>query len=211
MSYFSGLGASTTTFDVVSNSGANDVVSNNGVDDVVATRDVPIFTGTTEVKFLARDGDTGKLSFATISNTNFKDWTTENFISFAETGYDFEDDLTIYKHGIYITTYFDRTETGFSGNETDGYDPTDPSSCLLKSFWDLRTNFSSSQEAYRLLVPVIVDTGNLSSFDYPYSSVITRNRIRGKGRNLKLRFESTTGKDFQLQGYEVINAKNQGL
>ena len=211
MSYFSGLGASTTTFDVVSNSGANDVVSNNGVDDVVATRDVPIFTGTTEVKFLARDGDTGKLSFATISNTNFKDWTTENFISFAETGYDFEDDLTTYKHGVYITTYFDRTETGFSGNETDGYDPTNSSSCLLKAFWDLKTASSSSQEAYRLLVPVIVDTGNLSKFDYPYSSVITRNRIRGKGRNLKLRFESTTGKDFQLQGYEVINAKNQGL
>jgi hypothetical protein len=185
-------------------------VTANSVD-VTVTQDVAVTTGTTEIKFLVRDGDTGSLSFAAITNTDFLDWSTEDFLSFAEAAYDFEDDLTTHKHGVYVTTYFDRTESGFTGNETDGYDPTNPSSCLLKAFWDLKTNPSSSQQVYRLLVPIVVDTGDLTTFDYPYSSVVTRNRIRGKGRNLKLRFESTTGKDFQLQGYEVINAKNRGL
>ena len=58
---------------------------------------------------------------------------------------------------------------------------------------------------------MVVNTGDLTEFNYPYESVISRNRIRGRGRNLKLRFESTLGNDFRLQGYEVINAKNQAL
>jgi len=211
MSYFSGLGTTTQLKDVVDNSGADDVLDNAGVDDVVSTVSVPTALGDTEIKFLVRDGDTGKLSFATISNTSFKDWATEDYLSFAEASYDFEDDFTTDKHGIYVTTYFNLTETGFTGDETNGYDVTNPSSCLLQAFWDLKTAFSSSQEVYRFLIPIVVDTGDLTSFAYPYSSVITRNRIRGRGRNLKLRFESTTGKDFQLQGYEVVNAKNQGL
>lgn len=211
MSYFSGLGSTTETLNVTSNNGINNVVTNSGIDNVVVTQPVFIATGTTDIKFLVRDGDTGKLSFATITSSTFLDWTTEDFLSFAEAAYDFEDDMTTYKHGVYITTYFNRTESGFTGNETAGYNPINPSSCLLRAFWDLRIASSSTQEAYRLLVPVIVDTADLTTFNYPYLSVITRNRIRGKGRNLKLRFESTTGKDFQLQGYEVINAKNQGL
>ena len=211
MAFYSGLGSTETTLNVVSNSGTDNVVSNSGVDNVVATLVAEVTTGTTEIKFLVRDGDTGSLSFATVTNTSFLDWDTEDYTSFAEAAYDFEDDMTTYKHGVYVTAYFNRTESGFTGNETAGYNPIDPSSCLLKAFWDLRIASSSSQQAYRLLVPTIVDTGDLTSFNYPYSSIITRNRIRGKGRNLKLRFESTTGKDFQLQGYEVINAKNQGL
>lgn len=207
LSYFTGLGQQTQVFDVID--GSDDVV--DGADDVVDTQTVSITTGDTETKYLIRDGATGSLTFATLTQTGFLDWGTEDFLSYAETGYDFEDDMTTYKHGVYITTYFDLTETGFSGNETDGYNPLNPSSCLLKAFWDLKVAASSSQEVYRLLVPIVVDTGDLTTFNYPYSSVITRNRIRGKGRNLKLRFESTTGKNFRLQGYEVINAKNRGL
>jgi hypothetical protein len=81
----------------------------------------------------------------------------------------------------------------------------------MSAFWDLKTTASSSQEVYRFRIPVTANPLDLTEFNYPYSSVVTRNRIRGRGRNLKLRFESSVGKDFQLQGYEVINAKNQGL
>jgi len=205
--YFTGLGNLSTT-ENVTDSTVN--VTDSAVV-VTDTTDVFSAAGTAEIKFLVRDGDTGSLSFATISNSTFVDWGTEDYTSFAEAAYDFEDDMTTYKHGIYVTTYFDLTETGFTGDETNGYDFVNPSSCLLKAFWDLKVAQSSSQEAYRHLIPIVVDEGDLTAFAYPYLSVVTRNRIRGRGRNLKLRFESTAGKDFQLQGYEVINAKNQGL
>lgn len=211
MSFFSGFGATENTFDVVSSGGSNDVVSNGGVDDVVASMFAQSVNGPTEIRFLVRDGDTDKITFATFTNTSFKDWGTVDYSSYAETAYDFEDDLTLRKNNLYVTCYFNLTETGFTGDEINGYDFVNPSGCILKSFWDLRNTVSGSQQVYRHLRPIVVDPGNLNSFDYPYNSIITRNRIRGRGRVLKLRFESETGKDFQLQGYEVINAANRGF
>lgn len=209
MSYFSGLGAQETTSDVFANT--DDVLSSSGVNDVVVTQSLAVLSGEVEIKFMVRDGDTGSLTFATITNSDFLDWGTEDYSSFAEAPYDFSGDLTTYKHGIYVTCYFNRTETGFTGNETSGYDPIGESGCLLKAYWDLKSAASSSQQAYRFRRPVIVDIADLASFNYPNISVVTRNRIRGRGRTLKLRFESQQGKDFQLQGYEVIGAKNSGL
>lgn len=207
MSFFSGSGLATQTNDVVED--PDDVVETP--DDVVQDQTVFVTNGQTEIKFLVRDGATGKLTFATISSTTFLDWGSADYSSYAEAGYDFEDDITQRKNNIYVTVYFNITETGFTGDETSGYDLVRPSSCLLKAYWDLRNGVSSSQQAYRFLRPVIVDTGDLDSFNYPYDAVVTRNKVRGRGRVLKLRFESETGKDFQLQGYEVLNAKNSGL
>jgi hypothetical protein len=208
MSFFSGRGGSTQLNDVVSNSGADDVVSNSGVDDVVSSKFIVTETGTTEMKFLTRDDSTGSLTFSGISNTGFLDWGTQDYSSYAEAAYDFEEDLTTNKHGIYTTVYFNLTETGF---DPDLVTALNPSSCIMKAFWDLRETENSSQEVYRFRIPVTANPLDLTEFNYPYSSVVSRNRIRGRGRNLKLRFESSTGKDFQLQGYEVVNAKNQGL
>jgi hypothetical protein len=209
MSYFSGLGAEDQILDVVSNSGVDDVIS--GVDDVIISQTVALFNDQTEIRFLVRDGSTGKLTFATFSNTGFLDWDTEDYSSYAVAAYDFVGDLTLRKSNVYITTYFDLTETGFTGNETTGYAFLNPSSCILKSFWDLKNVATSSRQVYRHLRPIVVDTGDLTSFDYPSDSIITRNRIRGRGRVLKLRFESEQGKDFQLQGYGVTNARNTSL
>jgi hypothetical protein len=207
MSFFSGLGGSTAVQDVVSASGANDVVSASGVNDVVSSQFISSTVGETEMKFLVRDA-TGALTFAGLTNTDFKDWGTISYSSFAEAAYDFEDDMSTYKHGLYTTVYFDVTETGFDADEVTHLNP---SSCIMSAFWDLKTVANSTQEVYRFRLPVVVNSSDLTEFNYPYASVVTRNRIRGRGRNLKLRFESSTGKDFQLQGYEVINAKNRGL
>lgn len=205
--YFEGFGAADTVLDVFADT--DDVVQD--ADDVVVTVSSAVFNDQTEVKFIVRDGTSGKLTFATLSNTDFLDWGTESYSSYAEAGYDFTGDLTTYKNSIYITCYFNVTETGFTGNDTTGYNALNPSGCFLKAFWDQDSSASSNRQVYRFNRPITVDTGNLGSFNYPNASVVTRNRIRGRGRVLKLRFESEEGKDFQLQGYEVINAKNNGF
>jgi hypothetical protein len=207
MSFFSGLGGSTVVNDVVSGGGADDVVSASGVNDVVVSQFISSTVGETDMKFIVRD-ESGSLTFAGLTNTSFLDWGTASYSSYAEAAYDFEDDMTTYKHGIYTTVYFDVTETGF---DVDEITHLNPSSCIMSAFWDLKSTANSSQEVYRFRLPVVVNTLDLTEFNYPYESVVSRNRIRGRGRNLKLRFESSTGKDFQLQGYEVVNAKNRGL
>jgi hypothetical protein len=207
MSFFSGLGGSTVENDVVSASGVNDVVSASGVNDVVVSQFISSTVGETDMKFIVRD-DSGSLTFAGLTNTGFLDWGVSSYNSYAEAAYDFEDDMTTHKHGIYTTVYFDITETGF---DVDEITHLNPSSCIMSAFWDLKATANSSQEVYRFRLPVVANPLDLTEFNYPYDSVVSRNRIRGRGRNLKLRFESSPGKDFQLQGYEVINAKNRGL
>jgi hypothetical protein len=201
LAYFSGRGVDEITENVTENT-VN--VTENGVQ-VTVTSTQSLINDQLEVRFWVRDGATGKLSLATMTNTDFLDWESVNYSSYVETGWDFMGDFTVRKVPIYITTYFKITETGFSGNETSGYDVVNPSGCVLKAYWDMKTSPSTSREIYRFNRPIVVDTGDLNSFNYPYESVITRSKIRGRGRNLKLRFESVQGKDFKLQGYGNFN------
>ena len=51
----------------------------------------------------------------------------------------------------------------------------------------------------RVYVPV--DVNDL--YDTGESVIITKNKVRGKGKAMQLRFESEDGKDFQLLGYSI--------
>ena len=70
---------------------------------------------------------------------------------------------------------------------------------------------STPREIYKLKDVPVVDPNDLNSINYPTTVVITKSKVRGRGRSMKLRFESTAGKDFHLIGYEVIGAKNSGI
>ena len=204
LEYYTGLGTVTELRDVIQ--GANDVVQ--GSNDVVATLSFEGGSNNPGIKFLVRDGASGKLTFAEESNTSFKDWNEVSFTSYIEAFYIFDETFSFKKNNVYIVVYFNLTETGFTGDETNGYSFVNPSGCVLKSYWDLKETPSSEQQVYRHLVPIVVDSNNLNSFNYPYDKIVTKNKLRGRGRLLKLRFESEPGKDFQLLGYEVLNARN---
>jgi hypothetical protein len=46
------------------------------------------------------------------------------------------------------------------------------------------------------------------TFDYPYDTIVARTKIRGKGRVMRMRFESEAGKDLHLIGWETLSAAN---
>jgi len=110
----------------------------------------------------------------------------------------------------YITTYLKTTETGWMLNGAgDGYDPIRDSGCFIKAYWDFKTEpVARSQQLYRRKYVPAVDTGDLANFDYPTTVITSRVKIRGRGRTMRLRFESEAGKDFHLLGYNVIAASN---
>ncbi len=207
--YFSGLGSTTTTYDVWTNNDTDDVLTNASVDDVVQDIATEV-ADASRLVFIIRDGSTGTVGFGEFDSTTYKDWSTIDYDAYAKAAYIFDTDLTTRKKNIYVTTFFDRTEDGFTG-ASPNFTPTNQSKCTLKAYWDDKTTASSSKEVYRLLKPVVADEGDLTAFNYPSTTVVTRNRIRGRGRYLVLEFRNTPGKQFSLIGYEVINAKNQGL
>ena len=205
--YFPGFGSDFTTNDVITLTG-DDVITSGG-DDVVVSTLTELSQADANIVLMVYDGATGKLTMGLFSGTNFLDWGDANYSSYAEAGYDFMGDLILKKNAPYVQVYLRPTETGFSGSDELGYTPVRESSLLVSSFWDFRTNTSSSpQQAYRLKYTPVVNESSLGTWDYPEKVVTTRLKMRGHGRSMRLRFESEQGKDFVLLGFGILNAVN---
>ena len=205
--YFPGFGSDFTNNDVITLTG-DDVITSGG-DDVVVSTLTELSQADANIVLMVYDGATGKLTMGLFSGTNFLDWGDANYSSYAEAGYDFMGDLILKKNAPYVQVYLRPTETGFSGSDELGYTPVRESSLLVSSFWDFRTNTSSSpQQAYRLKYTPVVNESSLGTWDYPEKVVTTRLKMRGHGRSMRLRFESEQGKDFVLLGFGILNAVN---
>lgn len=206
--YYSGFGSDIIDVDVILSNG-DDVVTSAG-DDVIISRLSQIALANSAIILMVRNGATGKMSMALFKGTSFLDWGSADYSSYAEAGYDFMGDLVLKKTSPYVVVYMRPTEEGWTGTELAGYDPIRESSMLVAAYWDFRRSSSSApQQAYRLKYVPVVDTGNLSVWDYPEEVITTRLKLRGYGRSMRLRFESETGKDFVLLGYGVLQGVNQ--
>jgi hypothetical protein len=206
--YYSGFGSDILDINVVTGAGDN-VVTASG-DDVIIQSLSQIAQANSATILMVRNGATGKMTMGLFKGTDFLDWHTADYHSYAEAGYDFMGDLVLKKTSPYIQVYMRPTEEGWTGSQITGYDPIRESSLLVSAFWDFRRGSSSvPQQAYRLKYVPVVDTGNLGVWDYPEEVVATRLKLRGYGRSMRLRFESETGKDFVLLGYGVIQGVNQ--
>jgi len=202
--YLSGLGSAPVDFNVLA--GADQVIDSSS-DTVIQT----ITTSSsiqTEIKFIVKTDD-DKITFAEFRNRDFLDWESADYSSYAETGYDFMGSATIKKNTPYITSYLKRTEEKFvvSGG---GYEADYPSGCILTTKWDLsgdNSRWSTPSQIYRIINYPTVNPNDLT-FDYPYDTIVCRTKVRGKGRVMRMRFESETGKDFYLIGWEIVSGTN---
>jgi hypothetical protein len=202
--FLSGLGSSPVDYDVLVNA---DTVITAASDNVIQTI-TSSGSNLTEVKFIVRTAS-GKLTFAEFRDRDFVDWGSADYSSYAETGYDFMGSATLKKNTPYITTYFKRTEQNFVA-VGGGYTADYPSGCLLTVKWDLSSDssrWSNPSEVYRMVNYPTVDPDDLT-FTYPYDTIVARTKIRGKGRVMRMRFESQAGKDFYLIGWEIVSGSN---
>jgi hypothetical protein len=145
-------------------------------------------------------------------DTSFVDWYTYDatgvdYQSYLLTGYEIFGEFLRNKQVPYTWFYFQRTEDGFSEVGTDLI-LDHQSSCLVSSQWNWTDSaasgkWGSSFQAYRLTRPYI-PSGPADTFDYGYEVIVTKNKIRGKGRALSLLLESETGKDLRLLGWAHI-------
>lgn len=205
--FYSGFGASISALDVVTTNG-DDVVTTAG-DDVISQQVANVATGSPAIIAIIRDNATNKITMGSFSGDDFLDWGTTNYSSYTEAGYDFMGDLLLQKTAPYVTTYMRLTETAWEGNEETGYQPDNPSSMFVSSFWDFKSASSSNpQQAYRFKRMPVVNSSNLLDFNHPESVIVTRMKLRGKGRSMRIKFESEQGKDFILLGFSVLGGVN---
>lgn len=141
---------------------------------------------------------------------SFFDWVThdgvgQDYESFLITGYDTQDDILRYLQAPYIQCAFNRTEDAFTSNPEGGVAFRNPSGCFLETRWDWSDNFvsgkiSTPRQVYRFRRPAIAGVVG-EPFDNGLPVVTTRNKVRGRGKALHLKFTSESGKDCQLLGW----------
>lgn len=204
--FIRGVGEASTTFNVVDSSGT--LVQDSTPQQVTVTRQGRTLASS-KAKYLVVDGDTGKFTFAEFTGTDFLDWGSADFSSYAEAGYNFMGDLETRKNAPFVTVFLKDTAEGFSDEGSSVYEVIRDSSCLVSAYYDFGTVPTTAlQEAFRRPYTVSVDTSDLTAFNYPETVISTRLKMRGRGRSMRLRFESSTGKDFHLLGYNVIIARS---
>lgn len=84
---------------------------------------------------------------------------------------------------------------------------SETNSCLLKGKFDFgwtsgSGKWSTQQEVYRLNALRMDNASNVEA-NYGFAVVETKNKVRGSGKALILRFESSEGKDFELLGWAI--------
>ena len=193
-----------------------------GVDTVNAGTDtvgvnINVTTSTQKVfKFLTLhkvNSNNYSVTFSDLNNTrdtttSFKDWYSANAVGVEKTSYV----LTGYnmggngparvKTGQYLTVFLKRTETAFDANTI----PLNPSSCLMQARWDFTDNgyagkWADEVQVYRQLRPFFAQPS--TAFDDSYPLVITKNKLRGRGKAAQFKYTSEAGKDMKIVGWTV--------
>lgn len=164
-----------------------------------ATKYVTVVPGITNYEF----------TFSNYKDSNFRDWystdsTGAYFESYLITGHELFGDVVRDKQTPYIFCYFKRTETGFTGSGNT-FDLDNPSSCFVQSRWEWTDSATSGRwgtafQAYRLNRNYIPDNID-DPFDYGFDVIITKSKLRGKGKALSIKFYSENGKDMHLLGW----------
>lgn len=107
----------------------------------------------------------------------------------------------------YLTMHFYKTETHFVDVDDD-FVLQNQSSCLIQAQWNWANHVNSGKwgttfQGYRLTrhwIPPTVD----SLYDNGFYTVETRNKVRGSGKVLSLKFTSEPGKHMDIIGWSLL-------
>lgn len=180
---------------------AFNVSNTEGVLTAYAITDSDASNSANKVKWTVQS--TNNMKTCDLSQTDYVDYDgAESPLPYVVTGHDDIGDFQRRRQAPVITVYAKRTETGYT-QTGNGWNGDNESSNLLTAFWDWTNDavsgkIGSQNETYRH-VRGFVPSGTGDVDGYPV--VVTRNKIRGRGRALQLRFDGATAKDSHILGY----------
>ena len=208
----------TIVTDIVDSSN-NPIVDSNS-NNIIADKVFPDFERT-NIKFLTivpnSVTNANSFVFSEERDQNFKEWGTNTYRSFIDTGYFMQGDIARTKRAPYMYVYSKRSETKWILNEDgDGLIPDIPSSLKVRAFWDWSDSDNSNlrtaaQEVYKRDKVYTPDTLEAQDFDDGMPVVSSRIRLKGRGQALQLRFESEEDANFHLLGWSVVSEINNNV
>lgn len=194
------------------------VISNNGSTvttisgDFVTTLDTSQIYSLSETVYVTLTGIVSgnfQITISSYRDLTFTDWVSYNGVgvdanAYMLAGWTGFGDFQRQKQIPYLTVYSIKTETGFDSN----LNPKDSSSILIQSQWAWANSpesgkWGSTFQAYRhkrLWLP----TDSSSGFNDGEHVVVTKNKLRGRGRVISLLFSTEPKKDFKLLGWSFL-------
>lgn len=148
------------------------------------------------------------ITFSEYSSQSFLDWGEHNYSSFIITGPVIGDDFALYKQGCYLSCFFDRTEKEYVSTD-EGIKLSVRSGCTAQGLWDWHGDDSAWSRngkpfrAYKLRHDLPDFSNEAGLINYPDDVIITKNKLRGRGRSLSIKFSSEEGKDMKLIGWHI--------
>lgn len=129
-----------------------------------------------------------KASFAEFNDEAFMDWGSGDFQSYMAISQS-DDSVDVKEQTPYIYTFLKETED--SDEDSEG--------ATLTGFWDWANDTSS---------PRVSPPMEIYKFRDGFLVSATKHKMRGRGRQLQLRFDSESGKNFNLLGWAVFYLHN---
>lgn len=159
-------------------------------------------------------------TFGGYTDTNWKDWKGYDNVGIdAEavlvTGVMTGGDTMRYKQIPYLFVHMIRTENGFRLRTDGDYEPLNRSSCNVQSQWDWTNSSNSNKwgnpfQAYRYK-RFYSASGVGDTYDTGYEVIVTKNKLRGRGRALSLKFYSSPGREMYILGWSFILSGNDNV
>lgn len=155
-------------------------------------------------------------TFGAYTDPDFIDWKSANGVGVDSpatlvTGTATGGDAMLYKQIPYLYVHMKRTEDGFVGD----FVPDNQSSCKIQSRWDWTNSANANKwgpefEAYRYR-RVYMPADIMDDFDTGYELIITKNKLRGRGRSIAFRFSSSPGKEMHIYGWALVMSANRNV
>jgi hypothetical protein len=148
------------------------------------------------------------LTFSHYWDTEFIDWKSEDGVgvdakAYLLTGQQTAKDSAVAKQIPYLIMYFTRTERGV----TEDLIPALQSSCFVRCHWDfantiISNKWSSLTQAYRYKRAMYV-TGLSDTYDNGFELVVSKSKLRGRGKAFSLYMETEPKKDCRIIGWSI--------
>lgn len=159
-------------------------------------------------------------TFAAYTDASWTDWKSVNDVGVDApatliTGSASGGDNMRFKQTPYLYVHSRRTEDGFVLDVNGDFVPTNQSSCIVQSIWDWTNSANSNKwgtpfQAYRYRRVYFPEDIN-DPFDTGHETIVTKNKLRGRGRAISLKFTSSPGKEMYLYGWSMILVANNNV
>ena len=161
-----------------------------------------------------------KYTFAIYRDSEWRDWKSVDDVgvdaaAYVVTGWTTgttsqQPDFMRQKQFPYLFVHCNRTETGFFEDIEGDLYPSNPSSCMVQTRWEWSDSANSKRwgtpfQAYRYK-RFYMPEGPLDTFDIGFATIVTKNRLRGSGKVLSIKFYTEPYNDLHLYGWSMVGS-----